>query len=77
MIEMMGLKIENVKAEKGIEMIKDLPLQIKMLEATRCLCFPARISILENLLMNLTFLTVSVALPATVFCQKMYAVLFL
>lgn len=80
----MGLKIETVKIEKGIDLktgkgidlTKVLPLAIKMAGVIRCLYFPARISTCQNLLMNLTYLIVSAALPVTVCCQRMYAIFF-
>jgi hypothetical protein len=81
---MMGLKIETVKTEKGIDLktgkgidlTKVLPLAIKMAGVIRCLYFQARISTCQNLLMNLTYLIVSAAVPVTVCCQRMYAIFF-
>lgn len=78
MKRMMGLKIETVKTEKGKDLKtgKEIDLtkvEVKMSGVIRCLYFPARISIWQNLLMNLTYPIVNAALPVTVCCQRLYA----
>ena len=72
MKRMMGSKIETVKLEKGIDLIK-VPLAIKKQEVIRFLYFPARINSWENPLTNLTSLTVNGALLVIGFFQRMYA----
>jgi len=69
-----GVKDRDRENRERDNLTKVFPLAIKMVGVIRCHYFPARISTCQNLLMNLTYLIVSAALPVTVCCQRMYGI---
>lgn len=72
-VEKMEPKTATVK---GIDLIKVFPMETKMWGVPGSLCFPARISIGQNLSVSLTSLIVRAVHPVIGYCLRMYVIIF-